>query len=162
MPILSTSDCHEMFQLYTDTRHQRFVAHCVDIFVSRMIDAVPLNIKELLMDTIRHAGSVHDMSVMLPNIFGEGDVITVEGQSWPIYEIIHHSNALRRIATAIGDNIRVRPHEADENIWLCVEYYPAPLYEFRMREEQLDAEEPESPVIHNPEDEYDDMPPLEV
>ena len=153
MPILSTSDCHEMFQLYTDTLHQRFVAHCVNIFVNRMVDAVPNNIKELLMDTIRHAESVTDMSVMLPNVFEEGDVITVGGQSWPIYEIIHHSNALKRIATEIGDNIRVRPHEADGEIWLEVQYYPSPMYE--------PEPEPESPVVHNPE-EYDDMPPLEV
>ena len=160
MPILSIPDCHEMFELYTATRHQRFVAHCVKIFVNRMIDAVPPNIKELLMDTIRHAENVNDMSVMLPNVFGEGDVITVGGQSWPIYEIIHHSNALKRIATEIGTNIRVRSHEADGNIWLVVQYYPSPLYEFRMQEEL--EPEPESPVIHNPEDEYDDMPPLEL
>jgi hypothetical protein len=158
MPILSIPDCHEMFQLYTDTRHKRFVAHCVNIFVNRMVDAVPSNIKELLMDTIRHAENVNDMSVMLPNVFEEGDVITVEGQSWPIYEIIHHSNALKRIATEIGTNIRVRSHEADGNIWLVVQYYPAPLYEYRMQEE-LDAE---PSVIHNPEDEYEGMPPLEV
>jgi len=157
MPILSSSDCHEMFQLYMSTRHQRFVAHCINVFVMRMTDAIPPNIKDLLLNTIRHAESISDMGVMLPNTFGEGDVITIGGQSWPIYEIIHHSNALNRIAAAIGDNIRIRPHEADEVIWLRVEYYPSPLYEFRMQEEQ-----PESPVIHNPEDEYDDMPPLEV
>ena len=110
------------------------------------------------MDTIRHAENVNDMSVMLPNVFEEGDVITVEGQSWPIYEIIHHSNALKRIATEIGANIRVRSHEADGNIWLVVQYSPAPLYEYRMQEE-LDAE---PSVIHNPEDEYEGMPPLEV
>ena len=161
MPILSTSDCHEMFELYTATRHQRFVAHCVNIFVNRMIDAVPPNIKDSLMNTIRHAENSNDMSVMHPNVFNEGDVITVEGQSWPIYEIIHHSNALKRIAEGIGANIRVRTHEDDGDIWLVIQYYPSPLYAYRM-EEELDAEEPESSIIHNPEDEYEGMPPLEL
>jgi hypothetical protein len=162
MPILSTTDCHEMFELYTATRHQRFVAHCVNIFVRRMIDAVPPNIKDSLMNTIRHAENVGDMSVLHPNNFGYADVITLNGKSWPIYEIIHHSNALKRIAEAIGVNIRIRPHEVDEMTWLRIEYYPSPLYEFRMQEELEPEQEPESPIIHNPEDEYDGMPPLEL
>lgn len=143
MPVLTSSDSHEMHQLFIATSHKRFVAQCEDILVNRMIAVIPHNIKELLMNRIRDAKSLKEMSVLLHS-FGDLDVITVDGKSWPIYEIIHRSDALERITAAIGDNVQVRSYGDGDNIWLCVEYDPpAP---------------PESPIVHNPEDEDDEMP----
>jgi len=135
---LSISDLNELYLAYTTDNFARFERTCVGMFVDYWVSKIPYDIKDRLLDVIRNSRTRRDMWIRFPNVIDADHHINIDGRVMSSQHIIHKTDALRQIAAAIGDHIRVRAMpEVNGGTILRIEYWPP---------------------VNNPED---DMPPLD-
>jgi hypothetical protein len=150
MPVLSSSDTHDLYAAYTMDNFKRFERACVDMFVKFWVSRIPCDIKDQLLEVIRNSKTRRDMWVRFRTVIPPDHEVVIDGRVLSSRHIIHKTDALAQIAAAIGDHIHVRavPDEGGL-IFLRIEYWPP-------RGHQV------APPVHNPEDAYNDMPPLDM
>ena len=142
---LSTDDLNELYAAYTNDNFKRFESACVDMFVEYWVPKIPTDIKHRLLEAIRNARTRRDMWVRFHTEIGWDHEIVIDGRRLSTLHILYKTNALDRVAAAIGPHIRVRAVPVENNrTALRIEYWPPRGYQ-----------------VHNPEDEYTDLPPLE-
>ena len=144
---LSNSDLHELYTAYHTDNFKRFETACVAMFVEFWVSQIPPDIKDQLLDAIRNSRTRKDMWVRFRPVIRPDNEIEIHGRRMSSFHIVHKTDALAQIAAAIGPQIRVRavPSAVREgSLVLRIEYWP-----------------PVGHIIHNPEDTYADLPPLE-
>ena len=149
---LSNSDLDELYTAYTTDNFKRFETACVKMFVEYWVSQIPNDIKEKLLEVIRNSRTRKDMWVRFRPVIRPDHEIEIDGRRMSSLHIVHKTDALVQIAAAIGAHIQVRAVPSAVHVGslvLRIEYWPPPAHRVA------------PPPVPNPEDEYDDLPPLE-
>lgn len=143
---LTSDDLDELYAAYTKDNFARFESACVEMFLNYWIPKIPGDIKYRLLEAIRNARTRRDMWVRFHTEIADDHEIVIDGRRLSTQHILYRTDALKQLAAAIGPNINVRAVPVENGrTALRIEYWP-----------------PVGRIIHNPEDEYTDLPPLEV
>ena len=144
---LSISDLDELYMAFQTDNFKRFENACVKMFVDYWISQIPPDIKDQLLEAIRNSRTRKDLWVRFRQVIRPDHEIVIDGRGMSSLHIVHKTDALAQIAAAIGAHIKVRAVPSAVNLGslvLRIEYWP-----------------PVGHIIHNPEDDYADLPPLE-
>lgn len=144
---LSNSDLDELYTAFRTDNFKRFENACVKMFVDYWISQIPPDIKDQLLGVIRNSRTRKDLWVRFRPVIRPDHEIMIDGRRMSSLHIVHKTDALVQIAAAIGAHIHVRAVPSAVHVGslvLRIEYWP-----------------PAAHVIHNPEDGYADLPPLE-
>lgn len=144
---LSNSDLNELYTAYVTDNFKRFENACVKMFVDYWISQIPEDLKDQLLEVIRNSRTRKDLSVRFRPVIRPDNEIEIDGRRMSSLHIVHKTDALAQIAAAIGPNIHVRAVPSALHLGslvLRIEYWP-----------------PVRHIIHNPEDEYANMPPMD-
>lgn len=144
---LSNSDLDELYTAFHTDNFKRFENACVKMFVDYWVSQIPSDIKDQLLEVIRNSRTRKDLWVRFRPVLRPDNEIEIDGRRMSSLHIVHKTDALAQIAAAIGPHIHVRAVPSAVHLGslvLRIEYWP-----------------PAKRVIHNPEDEYADLPPLD-
>ena len=148
---LSNSDLDELHTAYITDNFKRFELACVKMFVDYWVSQIPHDIKDQLLAVIRNSRTRKDMWVRFRPVIRPDHEIVIDGRRMSSLHIVHKTDALVQIAEAIGAHIQVRAVPSAVHVGslvLRIEYWPNIAHQV-------------APPVPNPEDEYDDLPPLE-
>jgi len=148
MSILSSSDIREISNAWVARQDAAFNDAIETRFVNLLLSKVPHDLKYRLMLAANMADCPGDIRVAFGDArFSLTDTLRAEGwgtRTMTISAAIFNTDALFRVARAIGDNVHVQHHFTDEAIFFTIEFYPS------------------SKKIDDPEEQYADMPTLET
>jgi hypothetical protein len=151
MTILSSDNINELSAAWNRRRDDAFYDKIEDDFVELMLRYVPENLQSQMLWAIHNANSPKDLQVSFGVQFEIDRTFTAEGwgdRKCSISRLLRRSNALKRIAEAIGTNIRVSYRAGVDTFFFTIDFWPTRIYPH---------------IIMNPEevDDEDDMPPLD-
>jgi hypothetical protein len=149
MAFLNNNDIDELSSAWNRRRDEAFRDAIEDDFVHMMLQHVPDNLKEQLLWAIHNATAPVQLQVAFSVQFDRDHAFTAEGwgtRKLSIRQVIYNTNALARIARSIGPNIKVSHRLTQNSVFFTIDFWPTRVYPH---------------VVHNPEDEYADMPHLE-
>ena len=150
MAFLTNNDIDELSSAWNRRRDNAFKDAIEDDFVHMMLQHVPDNLKEQLLWAIHRAAAPVQLQVAFSVQFDCDHTFTAEGwgsRKMSIHKVIYTTNALERIARSIGPNIKVSHRFSRNSVFFTIDFWPP---------------RPRPHVVHNPEDEYADMPPLDA
>lgn len=102
-----------------------FVKKVVDDWVSLMMDKlITRDIHSQMADAVQFARTPQDLWVSAGLCFDPDHRFWVGKRSMTIKQLIYRTNALQRLASDIGDKIKVRPLYDDGVIFFKIEFWP--------------------------------------
>lgn len=149
MPILTDIDIDDLSAAWNRRRDDAFRDAITDDFVATMVSHVPENLKAQMLWAIHNATTPAQLQVNFGVQYEISHTFTADGwgdRRLSLKHVLYRTNALERIAQAIGPNIKVSFRYGVTTIFFTIDFWPIRAYPH---------------VVHNPEDQYDDMPPLE-
>jgi len=123
--LFSAADVLKMNEDWINRSHDVFVKKIVDDFVAIHIDrAIKRDVRGLMIDQIKHARSVKDLSVASGLCYEPDHRFWIDRQSMTIKQVIYRTDALERLAAELGPQIKVRPLYLNDVIYIMIEFWP--------------------------------------
>jgi len=123
--LFSASDVRQMNEDWAKRSEEVFVKKVVDDFVSMHLDrAIMRDIRGQMFKEIKSAISPSDLCVS-SGICYEPNHRFYVGRRWmSIKQLIYRTDALERLATELGPQIKVRPFYWNDVIYMNIEFWP--------------------------------------
>jgi hypothetical protein len=124
--LLSNADCAELKAAWQQRSAAVFEKAVVDRFVSDLVDlCIERDIKSQLLGAIKYAKSPQDIWVSAGRCYEADYRFYIDGRWMSIKQLIYRTDALTRLAEALGPGIKIRPLYDHNLIFLKIEFWPS-------------------------------------
>ena len=160
MPFLSNNDLYELTNAWNSRRDDAFKQKIEDDFVDYLVRNIPSDLADRLHWAIQNAESPRDLSVGFANgdvHFRDDHVFTAEGwgqRKMSVKQVIYRTNALTRVAEAIGPSITVQHRFHNGIVSFTIHFWPPRVIHPPGGDIYADMPPLETGRVNNPEDEY--------